>query len=83
MDKMQESFNKAFSVVFEKIEITPEVAEKIRNVMLQLYSSGWYDSLDSRVVELSSLPRASYTDSDTVYLSHIEDLLDKAGIKYK
>ena len=44
---------------------------------------GWQAAIDSVVVDVESLPAASYTDDGVVYRSHVEDALEKAGIKYK
>ena len=44
---------------------------------------GWQDSRAALVVDLSSLPEANYSTTGTCYVSHVEDLLDKAGISYK
>ncbi|MDP5205464.1 hypothetical protein ORI99_00165 [Alishewanella sp. SMS9] len=93
MDKMREEFDRAFGVVFEKIEMTADVAEKTRNTMLQLYSAGWHDSRAALVVE--SLPEEvqQFTDDaeymngyDSGYacaLDLCKDALKKAGVRYE
>jgi hypothetical protein len=83
MDKMREEFDRAFGVVFEKIEMTADVAEKTRNTMLQLYSAGWHDSRAALVVNTSELHSGGYHVTGCVYLSDVEDMLDKAGILYE
>lgn len=43
----------------------------------------WQASRAALVLDVSGMPSASYTDSDVVYRSHIEDALDAAGVAYK
>lgn len=43
----------------------------------------WQAAIESVFVDVSALPSASYTDDGVVYRSHVEDALDKAGIKYE
>lgn len=45
--------------------------------------AAWQAAIASVVVDIESLPSASYTDDGVIYRSHVEDALEKAGIKWK
>lgn len=47
------------------------------------WAAAWQAAIASVVVDVESLPSASYTDDGVVYRSHVEDALEKAGIKCK
>jgi hypothetical protein len=43
----------------------------------------WQASRQALAVDLSSLPESNYNTTGTCYVSHVDGLLDKAGITYK
>lgn len=53
------------------------------NSLIRAYWDIWQASRAALVVELSSLPEASYNTTGTCYVSHVEDALEAAGVKYK
>lgn len=83
MDEMRDEFDKAFGGVFEKIEMTPDVAENIRNTMLQLYSVGWYDSRAALVVKLPDYHHEFRTGNQVYRLTEMKGALKEAGVRYE
>ncbi len=53
------------------------------NALRVAFNHGWIAYRQSLVVKLSDLPEASYETSGTCYVSHVEDALDAAGVRYE
>lgn len=80
MDKMREGFE-AWAIS-QKSCVTKENEDYI-NPYVGYAWQAWQASRQALVVDVESLPSASYTDDWVVYRSHVESALDALGVNTK
>ena len=71
MVDMEKEFNDWFSAEVDGGAVAESIAWK-----------AWQAAISSVVVDIESLPSASYTDDGVVYRGHVEDALEKVATMY-
>lgn len=82
MDKIKVAFNDFMQDMYDEEELQ-YMDSGFVGALEVAFNQSWQAAIASAVVDIESLPSASYTDDGVVYRSHVEDALEKAGIKCK